>query len=173
MQSNLPPLEKLATIIVSSYSRISFPKLVTYLVLPQEDCLSLCITLVNKGIFVNIDNFSYLEINAINIPLLDLPRKYDSPFRKKSYVYGHIYAVELDAIIKVGFSRQSEIRVKSYSTGNLFVEQLFISKNLFTISDEKAFHRLHNHGKEQYSLDRKSELLDLLRAFDSEVANDV
>lgn len=72
---------------------------------------------------------------------------------------GWMYMAQLDGCIKIGYSNDPENRVQSFSTSNMSAKMLH--KKKATIQDEKAFHKLHNNGKEQYDNSRLTELVNL------------
>jgi len=141
----------------------------TFGLLDESDIAKCLESLEQKGFLVALHDLHtsgeahrrvYVNWDAI---ILALERKKNTPKAN-----GVFYMLRLDSILKIGFSVNPVSRINSYRTGNQNVEQLFIGSKLISIADEKAFHRLHNFGKEQYSLDREQELLTALTAFDRE-----
>jgi len=74
---------------------------------------------------------------------------------------GYIYMFELDGCLKIGFSTNIEKRAKAFSVSNNKVDLLYYKKA--TLQQELCFHRKHNNSSEKYPLDRKNELLSLLK----------
>jgi hypothetical protein len=164
LNCSLPPLQKLVVITVAAHNQqinpLSLEDICYHTMIPAEKCLALVQRMAEKGFLVKSADGTY-HIGAMNLPLMEdkLPKR-----------WGVIYAARLDSAIKIGFSDNPDSRIKSYRTSNQSVIPLFKGSREIAISDEKAFHRLHNGGGEKYSLDRESELLELLTSFDLEVA---
>jgi hypothetical protein len=97
----------------------------------------------------------FIAINRSNETTFIKPSK---PKSKK----GHMYAVQLDGFIKVGFSTNVRSRINSYKTSSKVVDLICIETA--TIEQELEYHRKHNKGSEKYETTLRNEIHESIRS---------